>query len=83
MLPKVKVYALSTCIHCKNAREFLTRQDIPFECVEVDQLAPEEKKAVVQELKPLNPALSFPTIIVGEKVLRGFNRDELLAALDA
>ena len=33
-------------------------------------------------VRKLNPALSFPTIVIGDKVIVGFRRDELLNMLE-
>jgi glutaredoxin-like protein NrdH len=81
MASPIKVYALSTCIHCKHAKEFLTEQQIPYDCVFVDQLTAEERKTVMDVVRKLNPSLSFPTIVIGDKVIVGFHRDELEKAL--
>lgn len=81
MAPPVKVYALSTCIHCRHAKEFLDEMHIPFECVHVDTLLGPERKEIMQVIGKLNPALSFPTIIIGDKVIVGFRREEIEKAL--
>ncbi|MGD9607826.1 MAG: glutaredoxin family protein [Desulfovibrionaceae bacterium] len=81
MASPIKVYALSTCIHCKHAKEFLDEQKIPYDCVHVDQLTSEERKTILEVIRKLNPALSFPTIVIGDKVLVGFHRDQLEKAM--
>ncbi len=78
----VKVYALSTCIHCRNAKEFLEECAIGYDCVYVDKLTGEERQAVLEEIKQVNPLCSFPTIIIGNKVIVGFRKDEIREALD-
>ena len=82
MASPIKVYALSTCIHCKHAKEFLDEQKIPYDCVHVDQLTSEERKTILEVIRKLNPALSFPTIVIGNKVIVGFRRDEIEQAID-
>jgi len=81
MTPTVKVYALSTCIHCRHAKEYLDEHHIPFECVHVDTLLGDQRKSIMADLGKLNPALSFPTILIGDKVIVGFRRDEIEQAL--
>ncbi len=78
----VKVYALSTCIHCRNAKEFLTECAIGYDCVDVDTLNGDERKAILEEVKQLNPSCSFPTIVIGNKVIVGFRKDEIKEALN-
>ncbi len=81
MSETVRVYALSTCSHCKAARKFLKDHGVANLCTEVDLLTGDERKAMIEEVKKYNPACSFPTIIVGEKVIVGFNEQALREAL--
>ena len=82
MSAEIKVYALSTCVHCKHAKEFLEEKHIPYDCVHVDYLTGEERTKIMDIVRKLNPALSFPTIVIGDKVIVGFRRDELLNMLE-
>ncbi len=81
MKKSVKVYALSTCIHCKHCKEYLDERGQPYECVYVDKLTGDERKRTVEEIKKVNPNLSFPTVLIGDKVIVGFDKDELEKAL--
>ncbi len=83
MSAEIKVYALSTCVHCKHAKEFLEEKHIPYDCVHVDYLTGEERTKIMDIVRKLNPALSFPTIVIGDKVIVGFRRDELLTMLES
>ena len=83
MSADIKVYALSTCVHCKHAKEFLDEKHVPHDCVHVDFLSGEERTKVMDIVRKLNPALSFPTIVIGDKVIVGFRRDELLTMLES
>ena len=77
----VKVFALSTCIHCRNAKKYLDECGIKYECVHVDELTGDDRKQAVDEIKKLNPAVSFPTIIIKDKVVVGYHKDKIDAAL--
>ncbi|MBP8644711.1 MAG: glutaredoxin family protein [Syntrophobacteraceae bacterium] len=77
----VKVYALSTCIHCRNAKEFLNERGVKYDVVDVDKLGGEERKEILEEVRSLNPNCSFPTIVVGDRVIVGFQEDEIKEAL--
>ena len=77
----VKIYSLSTCSHCKSAKKFLGDCTIKYEFVDVDLLQGEERKAILEDVKKFNPKCSFPTIIIGEKVIVGFKEDEIREAL--
>jgi glutaredoxin len=78
----VKLFALSTCSHCRNCKEFLDKMGVEYECVHVDELTGQERKDVVEEVRKLNPSVSFPTVMVGDKVVVGFKKDELTQLLE-
>jgi glutaredoxin-like protein NrdH len=78
---QVKVYTLSTCGHCRATKKFLGDCGIQFEFTDVDLLTGEERRAILEEVKRFNPNCSFPTIIIGEKVVVGYKEDEIRAAL--
>jgi glutaredoxin-like protein NrdH len=78
----IKLYALSTCIHCKNTKEFLGECGVDYECVDVDKLDGEERKEILEEIKKVNPGCSFPTIIIGDKIIVGFRKEEIKEALN-
>lgn len=78
---EVKIYTLSTCSHCKATKRFLDDCKIQYEFTDVDILKGEERKAILEDIKKINPRCSFPTIIIGEKVIVGFKEDEIKEAL--
>ena len=77
----VKLYTLSTCSHCKATKSFLDECKIKFEFEDVDLLEGEERAAVLEEVKRWNPKCSFPTIIIGDKVIVGHKEDEIREAI--
>ena len=80
-LPPVKIYTLSTCSHCKATKKFLGKCGVQYEFTDVDLLEGEERRAILEEVKQFNPNCSFPTIIIGDKVIVGHKEDEIKAAL--
>ncbi len=76
-----QLYALSTCSHCKAAKIFLDECRVEFTCVNVDCLTGEERKNTIAEIKKLNPRCSFPTIVINDKVIVGFQEDQIREAL--
>jgi len=82
--PLVVIYTMSTCPHCREAKEYLSSHNIPFINREVDtddqHLAtlmsiydamgvPEQKRGV-------------PLLVIGNRIrLQGFNKDKLQNAL--
>jgi glutaredoxin len=80
-MPPVKIYTLSTCGHCKNAKRFLDDNDVRYDCVDVDLLQGEEREKVIDEVKQINSRLSFPTIVIGDTIIVGFKEDQISEAL--
>jgi glutaredoxin-like protein NrdH len=79
--PDVKIYSLSTCSHCKAAKKFLGECTIKYEFVDVDMLEGDERKAIIEDVKKFNPRCSFPTVIIGDKVIVGYKEKEIKEAL--
>lgn len=77
----VKIYTLSTCSHCKSTKKFLSECSVEYDFVDVDLLEGEERKAILEDVKKFNPKCSFPTIIIGEKVVVGYKEEEIKEAL--
>jgi glutaredoxin len=80
MLP-VKMYSLSTCIHCKATKKFLDSCSVKYECTDVDLLSGEKQRAVLEDVRKLNPECSFPTIIIGDTVIVGFQEQTIRKTL--
>lgn len=78
---EVKIYSLSTCGHCKSTKRFLNDCNIVYDFVDVDLLEGEERAAILEDVKKLNPKCSFPTIQIGGKVIVGFREDDIREAL--
>ena len=77
----VKMYTLSTCGHCKAAKKFLGEHAVEHEFTDVDLLTGDARKTVLDEVRKFNPGCSFPTILVGERVIIGFNELAIREAL--
>jgi glutaredoxin len=79
---KVVVYALSTCVWCKMAKQFLKDNNIEYEYIDVDLCDEEDKAKIRQHIQSVGGTLSYPTIIVDDKiVITGFRKDKLKEAL--
>lgn len=81
MALKIKIYTLSTCSHCKAAKKFFNDCSADYDCVEVDLLTGEERVRMLEEVIKVNPAISFPTILIGDEVIVGFQEERLREAL--
>lgn len=77
----VKLYALSTCSYCKCTKELLDSCGVKYDCTDVDKVSKNEVSAVLDEVKRLNERCSFPTVLIGEKVVVGYKENEIKEAL--
>lgn len=77
----VKLYTLSTCSHCKAAKKLMNDLGVKYEYTDVDLLSWGERKAVMEEVKKINPMCSFPTIVIGDTVIVGNREDKVKEAL--
>jgi glutaredoxin-like protein NrdH len=75
------LYALSTCSHCKSTKRLLSECDVEYEYIEVDDLEGEERKAIIADIKELNPRCSFPTIRINDTVIVGYKEKQIKEAL--
>ena len=82
MEDNIKIYSLSTCSHCRATKRFISECGVQYEFTDVDLLDGEERKAILEDIKKLNPRCSFPTIIIGETVIVGYKEEEIKKALD-
>jgi glutaredoxin-like protein NrdH len=78
---KIILYALSTCGWCARTKELLRDLGVDHSYVYVDLLPPDEMEQVFREVERHNPKGSFPTLVIGGKVIVGFREDEIREAL--
>ncbi len=81
MQKPIKLYTLSTCVHCKATKKLLNECAIQYEFTDVDLLPDEERIAVLEDVRKFNPECSFPTIIIGDEVIIGFEETEIRRAI--
>lgn len=79
--PEVRMYSLSTCSHCKATKRFLNEWDVRYDFTDVDLLEGEERQATLEEIRKINPRLSFPTIMIDDQVIVGYKEEEIKEAL--
>lgn len=65
---KVVIYSTQWCPYCKKAREYLTAQNIPF-----DERDIEQGDIKIDTLYGSIGAQGIPQIVVGNKIITGFN----------
>ena len=78
----VKLFSLSKCPHCKATKKMLDDSTIKYESTDLDLLDEEEREKIIEDVKKYNPRCTFPTIIIGNKVIVGFKEDLIKEALE-
>ena len=81
MEQEINMYSLSTCSHCRATKKFLSDCGVKYEFTDVDLLDGAERKAILEDVRKFNPRCSFPTIVIGEKVIIGHKEDQIKEAL--
>jgi glutaredoxin len=63
--------AISTCPRCDRMKKFLKMHDVNARVIDIDLLSKKDKAAHLRFVVPMNPSLSFPTLIVGDVAVIG------------
>jgi len=80
---KVLMYALNTCAWCKLTKQFLKDNSVEYEYVDVDLSNEEDKEKIKTDILNRGGSLSYPTIVVDDKILiMGFRKDKLKEVLE-
>jgi glutaredoxin-like protein NrdH len=82
-VPQTKVFALSTCPYCKQARAFLDESGVAYDVVEVDKLTGQERAAAIDEVKALSGGTSFPVLVMHGEVVVGYNKARIQQLIGA
>jgi glutaredoxin len=54
---------------------------VKFDCTDVDKVPKADVAAIFEEVKRLTSRCSFPTIVIGDKVIVGNREDQIREAL--
>jgi len=73
---EVKVYSMQNCPWCVKLKEFLVKNKIKFEELDVNH----DKRALLEMIQKTGDT-SVPVIEIGKKVIKGFDEEEIKKAL--
>ncbi|SHE29106.1 glutaredoxin family protein [Alkalibacter saccharofermentans] len=62
----ILLYALSTCVWCKRTKKLLDTLGIAYDYIDMDNEDKEERARLEEIVEKHNPAVSYPTITIGE-----------------
>lgn len=74
-MKEVFVYSRSTCAPCKTLKVWLTRKGIAYTELNVDD------PAVEDELLGFTGMVLLPTVVIGDKIIKGLNISQINQAL--
>jgi len=70
--PKVIVFTTPACPHCKHAKRYLRKKNVPFRDVDVSR-----DKAAARDMVRRSGQQGVPVVDIGGKVIVGFNRRKI------
>jgi glutaredoxin-like protein NrdH len=68
----VRIFTISTCMHCRALKKMLDANAIPYEGIDVDLMPKGEREAFLAAIGPYNEKKTFPVVIIGNKAIVGF-----------
>lgn len=74
---KVFIYELSTCPWCRKTRQFFEERGIPFEYVDYDMQDEAEQEKIMEKMKRLAGASSFPLTMIDDDFVIGYDAEKL------
>ena len=77
----VLLYALSTCGWCRKTKDLLGDLGVEYRYIDVDLLDSEAKSEAIKEITDWNPRCSFPTLVINDECIVGYQADKTREAL--
>jgi len=77
----IVLYALSTCGWCRKTKDLLRELGVAYKFVDVDLLEGKERAAIMEEVERWNPQCSFPTIVINNKCIVGYDEQKIRGAI--
>ncbi len=75
-MPNVKVYSTSACPYCVMAKEFLKKNNIQFENIDVGI-----NRQASQEMMDKSGQMGVPVLDIDGEIIVGFDKDAISKAL--
>jgi glutaredoxin-like YruB-family protein len=70
--PKVILFTTPTCTHCKHAKRYLRKKNVPFRDVDVSR-----DRAAARDMARRSGQQGVPVVDIGGQVVVGFNRRKI------
>jgi glutaredoxin len=75
-MKKVTLYALSTCPWCRKAKQYFTKNKVPFRYVEYDLEPEDTQEEIMDTINELGGTGEFPFVTIGRGTVSGYDPDE-------
>lgn len=79
---QIRLFTISTCIHCRGLKKLLDDNSIPYEFTDVDLMTPEERESFIAAMIKYNSKKIFPVIFIGNKAIVGFQEQLIKKELE-
>jgi glutaredoxin len=66
---------------CKKSKALLDEKKVQYNPIFVNELEGDEKEKVRSRVRELNPAMSFPTLKIGETIIIGHHPEKIEEAI--
>jgi glutaredoxin len=77
----ILLFALSTCGWCRKTKNLLDELGVEYRYIDVDLLDGQDKREVVAEVTRWNPSSSYPTMVINNKSIVGFQEEKIKQAV--
>ncbi|MFB3924868.1 MAG: glutaredoxin family protein [Syntrophales bacterium] len=74
---RVMLYALSTCVWCRKTKDLLKTMNVSFDYTDVDLLNAKERDEAMEEIRKWNPLCSFPSLIINNNCVVGYDEKKI------
>ena len=76
------MYALTTCLHCKNTKKFLEENKFEVIVIHLDDYCDSDRSDLMEKVRKYNPRGTFPVVLMPNgKVIVGFRKMLLQEAM--
>ena len=75
-MPNVKIYSTSTCSYCAMAKEFLKKNNIQFENIDVGM-----NSQASREMMDKSGQMGVPVLDIDGQIIVGFDKEAISKAL--
>ena len=74
---RIMLYALSTCVWCRKTKDLLKTMNVSFDYADVDLLNAKERDEAMEEIRKWNPLCSFPSLIINNNCVVGYDEKKI------